>query len=119
MPFIGVLIGWIVRFFGPFMVAVSAGFLVSLTDWGHDMLIWLFDQLLDLAVTALIDVCTCGVVSGNANFGFLQSAWAALPIQILGMARLLGLSIILPIIVCALTIRFFLQMIPGVRWGSK
>lgn len=119
MPFVGVLISWFARFFGPWLALLAGGFLVSLTDWGHDQMVWAFDQLLGLGVDALLVV---GGVSGSSDpFTGLgvQTAWASLPVEVLGMARHLWLPQLLAVIIAALGVRFVLQMIPGVRWGSK
>lgn len=94
--------------------------LVSLVERGFealwamlkDMVCWALDGVMGAGVS-LLNTFNDQLPSQN-----LSSAWAQLPAEVLGMASALGLGEALAIIVAALIIRFLLQMIPFVRWGS-
>lgn len=77
-----------------------------------DMVIWALDGVMGAGVAILN---TFGEQLTVQNF---SSAWSQLPAEVIGMASALGIGEALGIIVAALIIRFLLQTIPFVRWGS-
>lgn len=74
-----------------------------------DLFCWLFDGLLGIAVAALNLI--------NVPFN-PQSYYALIPPETANMLGVIGASQALAMIVSALVIRFGLQTIPFVRWGS-
>lgn len=83
-------------------------FVLLLKDLGA----WALDVLFDL-----IDLVLTGFDSVLPENPF-QSYWNGLPSDVTGMAVAIGLPEAMGIIVAALTIRFLLQLVPFVRWGS-
>lgn len=77
-----------------------------------DLLLWGLDQLLNLVVYIVN-----GLTWNFSGFSPVQY-WNALSPDLLNALNLLGVPIALGLIVAALTIRFILQIIPFVRWGS-
>lgn len=84
---------------------------VALWDMVRDAACWVFEQSLEIAITAL-----------NAfDFTALTSqagAWAGLPAQVLEVLAAVGLTTCLGLIVTAIGIRLMLQLIPFTRLGS-
>lgn len=121
MPLVLWLAGWIVRVILPYGVVFGTGLLLAFSDLWMDTAINIFDALLGLAVKVFYEACnacTLGAFNPNDVTSFANS-FGSLPVEIVGMATLLDLPRALGIVVCALVIRFVLQMIPFVRWGSK
>lgn len=83
-------------------------FVLLLKDLGA----WVLDVIFDL-----IDLAMSGLDAILPNNPF-QSYWNALPGQVTGMAIAIGFQEAMGIIVAALLVRFLLQLIPFVRWGS-
>jgi hypothetical protein len=84
----------------------------ALWTMATDFACWVLDGLLGAGVS-LLTALNNQVPSYNLN-----TAWSGLPVEVAGMAAALGVGEALAIIVAALVIRFILQMIPFVRWGS-
>lgn len=112
MPFVAWIAGWVVRVILPWVVALASGIFVAQTDWFQDQAVWVFDQLLSLAVNV------AGQVGADLPANNFSSSWAALPADFVGMASELGLPESLAAVTAALVVRFLLQAIPFVRWGS-
>jgi len=82
----------------------------------QDYLCWSFDGILSLAISILGGVCNaCGLDSGMLD---VAAVIALLPAGLIGLLVALGFGSAMKMVICALVIRFFLQMIPLVRWGS-
>jgi hypothetical protein len=97
------IVGW----FGDLFVDVfEAGW-----DFLTDVICWVFDKGLGVAVSAMASLDVTGV---TANI----SAWGSLPAEVLNILSLLGIGTASTIIVSAITIRLTLQLIPFVRLGS-
>jgi hypothetical protein len=80
-------------------------------DMLGDFWLFLFDMVLDGAI-GLLDT------TGTA-FTFNPATYiSALPTETVNIIGLLGIGECTTIIVAAITIRFLLQLIPFVRWGS-
>ena len=86
--------------------------LLTLFDILKDFFLWGFEQLLSVCVFALqgLDALAEGLD--------IASYFSAIPPETAYMLNQIGLSQALGMIVTALSIRFLLQMIPLVRWGS-
>lgn len=85
----------------------------TLVNMLQDMVLWVFDQL-GHAVTFLL---------GLLDFDFMESttfqdAVNNLPPQVLNVFYILGLPYCLGLIVSAIFIRLFMQLIPFTRLGS-
>lgn len=89
--------------------AVFVQVFVDLWEMLTDLPIWFVDQALGVAV---------GAIAALPVPAWDNSAWSNLTAEALNMAGLIGLDYCLGIIGTALLIRFGLQMIPFVRWGS-
>lgn len=72
---------------------------------------WPFDQVLQVAVSAINAVPLGGISSS------LQG-WGGVPAEVMNLLSLLGVGTALTIIGAAIGIRFALQLIPFVRLGS-
>ena len=98
------ILAWIVSL----LVSVFGGLWAMLTD----LLLWSLDQLLNL-----VQYIVNGLHWDFSSFSPVQY-WNALGPDLLNALNLLGVPIALGMIVAALAIRFVLQIIPFVRWGS-
>lgn len=76
-----------------------------------DLPVWVFDQVLQLALTAIQQLDLSTLTS-------YTSTWGELPAEVLNVLGLIGLSEALGIITVAVLIRLVLQLIPFVRLGS-
>jgi len=83
----------------------------SLWDMTKDVFCYVFEQLLDLVISTINSID----VSGLFNYAL---SWTGLPAEILNVMGLLGFGTAAAIITSAVLIRFTLQAIPLVRWGS-
>lgn len=82
----------------------------------QDYLCWAFDALLSLVIEVLGGVCNACGLSGEMLD--VASVFALLPAGLIGLLGALGFVDAIKLITCALIIRFVLQTIPFVRWGS-
>ena len=97
----------IIQWFSDEFVAIFK----ALWDLVKDAFCWVFEQILGIITSALNSLD----VSGLANY---VGGWSGLPAEILNVMGLLGFGTAAGIITAAVVIRFILQMIPFVRWGS-
>lgn len=90
---------------------VKAAFL-AVFDLAKDAVCWALDGFMGVAVGAanLLDV--------SALSSYASGMWSGLPGEVLNVLGLIGLGTALQIIGAALVIRFVLQTVPFVRWGS-
>ena len=84
---------------------------VDLWEFITDAFVWVFDSVLEIAASAIGSLDVGGIPQ-------LSSVVGTLPGEILNILGLLGVGSALGIVMAALTIRFALQMIPFVRFGS-
>lgn len=104
----------------PDFIARLASWLLALLKNLFDSLVlllkdlgaWTLDVIFDLIELAMEGLST--VLPDNP----FQGWWNSLPLEVTGMANALGLPEALALIVGALIVRFLLQLIPFVRWGS-
>ena len=85
---------------------------LSVYDMLKDFFFWVIDSLLDVAVFMLDGV---GSIVGTLD---VTQYFSSIPPETSYILSLIGLSQALGMIVSCLIIRFTLQMIPFVRWGS-
>lgn len=104
---------------GRFLTLLPAWFLavfsivfVSLFDLGRDVLAWLFEQALSIALS------TVGQIDLDFSVFDPSRYWASIPADVINVLALLHLPQCVGIIVAAATVRFLLQLIPFVRLGS-
>ena len=83
----------------------------ALWDMVTDVFVWVFDQVLGIAVTALGALDVSGITPALGAMGNLPGN----VIEVLGAA---GVGPALGVVVAAIGIRFMLQLIPFVRLGS-
>jgi hypothetical protein len=94
------------------LLSIISSVFVGLWTLLTDFFIFILDQLFDLVLY---------IVGGMSwDFGAFSPAtyWAMLPADLISVLNLIGVPIALGMIVAALGIRFVLQLIPFVRWGS-
>lgn len=102
-------------------------FIARLANWLLALLKNLFDSLVLLlkdlgawtldVVFDLIGLAMEGLDSVMEANPF-QGWWNGLPTEVTGMANAIGLPEAMGAIIAALVVRFLLQLIPFVRWGS-
>lgn len=80
-------------------------------DFFMDGVCWVFDKLLDLALSAVSGL-NVSAISGAV------SAWGSIPPEVMNILSLLNVGTAIAIISAAITIRLVLQLIPFVRLGS-
>lgn len=95
-----------IRWIGDLFVAVF----VALWDMAKDAFAWVFDQVMDVAVSAVAAVD----VSGLEGWG----AWGQLPAELLNVMAVLRVDEAVAIIMAAIGIRLVLQLVPFTRLGS-
>ena len=85
---------------------------LTIGEFFKDIFIWIFEQVLSLVILILDGL--------SAMFDELNIASYinGIPSSVTYFASASGLSEAMGMIITALTIRFFLQLIPFVRWGS-
>ncbi|BCX89515.1 hypothetical protein MIN45_P1888 [Methylomarinovum tepidoasis] len=99
-----------------------------ITDWARwllDVVVQIFVDLGELALDvvwgaldSIISVAV-GLLSALPAPSFdLAGALGGLPAEMINVAGLIGLGQAIGIVIAALGVRFVLQMIPFVRWGS-
>lgn len=99
---IAAAINWI----GLLFVAVF----VALWDMVVDAASWVFEQMMDVAISAVSAIDMSGL---QASVG-----WGSLPAELLNILALIGVAEASAIIVSALGIRLVLQLVPFTRLGS-
>jgi hypothetical protein len=83
----------------------------ALWDLIKDAFCWIIEQSLGIVTVTLNSLD----VSGLMNYA---SSWGGLPSEIINVMGLLGFGTAAAIVTSAVVIRFILQLIPFVRWGS-
>ena len=96
-----------VEWFGRLFVAVFE----ALWDLLRDALTWPFEQIMDVAVSAVQALDLSGLTG-------LAQGWGSLPGDVINILALLGVGEAAAIILAAIGIRLVLQLIPFVRLGS-
>lgn len=86
--------------------------ILSLFDLLKDFFIWIMEQLMDVAILMLDGV---GSLMSGLDIAQYMSFLPAETVSILGQ---IGLSQAMGMIVTSISVRFILQTIPFVRWGS-
>lgn len=85
---------------------------LSLYDMLKDLFIWILEQLSNVGLMVLDGV-------GSLLSGLdVASYWGGIPPETAYYLNIIGLSQGLGMIITCLGIKFILQMIPFVRWGS-
>lgn len=97
----------VVSWFGGLFVAVFVGLWWLVTDG----FVWIFDQIMSVAVSGVGSVSTGSIPS-------LGNYWGSLPAELLNVLGLIGFGEAFAILAAALAVRFALQLIPFVRLGS-
>ncbi len=103
--------GWLDSFLAWVLETIQSVF-VGVWEMLKDVLFFAVDSIFLLVIY---------IVNGIAwSFGDFNPTqyWNALPPEILNTANLVGVPIAVSMIVAALGIRFVIQMIPFIRWGS-
>lgn len=95
--------------FGQWLLAVLAQLVKDFWNFFTDIICWAFDGLLDISVSAL------NAISIPFDPGLYYSM---VPSDVAAMLGYIKVPQAVAIIVSALLVRFLLQMIPFVRWGS-
>ena len=85
---------------------------LSVFEMLKDFFIWIMESLMTVAVAILDGV---GAVMGGLDVAQYMSF---LPPETISILSQIGLSQAMGMIVTCLTVRFIIQMIPFVRWGS-
>ncbi len=91
------------------LLAVFKQIFIDLWNIATDAICWLFEGLLSIAVSALNAI--------DAPFD-PQTYYSLIPPETVQMMGAIGVTQAITIVVGALVIRFTLQTIPFVRWGS-
>jgi len=86
--------------------------LLSLMDMLKDIFIWCLEQLMNIGKLLLDGV---GAMMSGLD---IASYFSQIPPETAYFLNLLGVSQAMGMIVTCLSIRFLLQIIPFVRWGS-
>lgn len=84
---------------------------ISLWDFVKDFFYWIFETITNVAVGLITSLDVSGIASHTGAFG-------SIPAVILNVCGLLHMGTCMAIIGSALVIRFILQLIPFVRFGS-
>lgn len=105
------MLDWFVGAFNDFIDFLYR-LLLTLFDMLKDIFIWIMEQLLNLGQLLLSGM-------GSLLSGLdIASYWSLIPPETGYYLNVLGVSQAPGMIVTALSIRFLLQLIPFVRWGS-
>jgi len=86
--------------------------MLSLFDMLKDFFIWIMESLMDVALLMLDGV---GAMMSGLDVAQYMSF---LPPETISTLSQIGLSQAMGMIITCISIRFILQMIPFVRWGS-
>lgn len=95
--------------FAAWLIAIFKQIFIDLWNICTDLVCWLFEGLLQISVAALDAIDT----PFNP-----QTYYAMIPPETAAVMGYIGVPQAISIIVAALVIRFTLQTIPFVRWGS-
>lgn len=95
--------------FAAWFIAVFKQIFIDLWNIGTDFICWMFEGLLQISVNALDAIDT----PFNP-----QTYYAMIPQEAASLMGYIGVPQAISIVVAALVIRFTLQTIPFVRWGS-
>lgn len=95
--------------FASWLLQVVSRVFADLWNIFTDLFCWAFDSILGIAIAAL------SAISVPFN---PQTYYALIPPGTVQMLGAIGVTQALSIIVAALVVRFILQTIPFVRWGS-
>lgn len=101
----------IIDFF-PWLWSFLKQLFIALMNILQDFMSWIFEELLDLAISLL------NSVPGVETLQQLSQYYGGLPSEVLSMMGLIGIPEATGIIVTAILIRLFLQLIPFTRLGS-
>ena len=85
---------------------------LSLFDMFKDFFIWIMESLLDVAIVMLDGV---GALMNGLD---VAQYFSALPPETSYMLSQVGLSQAMGMVITSISVRFILQTIPFVRWGS-
>lgn len=86
--------------------------MLTLFDILKDFFYWIFDEILSFCILVLDGM-------GSLLDGLsVAQYFSALPPETVAILSQIGLSEAMGMVITSLTIRFFLQVIPFVRWGS-
>lgn len=85
----------------------------SLLTLLKDFFLWIMEQLLALAKTAMD-----GMTGFDSIIAAAASTWSAIPPEVVAVLQAIGLGTALGLIAAAILIRLALQLIPFVRLGS-
>ena len=86
--------------------------LLSLLDMLKDLFYWIMEQLLSFGALILSGI---GSLMSGLN---ISQYMGFLPPETIHIISIIGLGEAMGMIVTCLMVRFFLQLIPFVRWGS-
>lgn len=114
MQTISDVLGWILEKIVQFATYVKDLYLQVFKDaWEMltDTWVWVFDQMLSVAVSALGSLDLSGITQHT-------NAWGSLPSEVLEVTSALGLGSALAVIGAAILIRMLLQLVPFTRLGS-
>src|SRR3569623_92549 len=103
---------WLGDFFA-WLVVFAKSCVLTLLDMFKDLFLWVVEQVLTL-VMSLLNTLPLGDLTAYTP----QSWVGSLGGEVINILGLIGAGECLGIIVTALVVRFFLLMIPMVRWGS-
>lgn len=95
--------------FAAWLLQVVVRIFKDLWNMVTDVFCWLFDGLLAIAIGAISVI--------DVPFD-PQTYYAMIPPDVVNMLGVIGITQALAMIVASLVIRFILQTIPFVRWGS-
>lgn len=84
---------------------------VALWDFARDVACWPFEQVMDIALSAISAIDLSGITA-------YTSTWGTLPAEIVNVLGLLGVGEASVIIITAIGVRLVLQLIPFTRLGS-
>lgn len=104
----------------PDFIARFANWLLALIKNLFDSFVLMLKDLGAWTLDIIFDVVEAAMTGLDALLpdNPFQGWWNSLPPEVNGMANALGLPEALGLIVAALVVRFLLQLIPFVRWGS-
>ena len=85
---------------------------LSVFEMLKDLFIWIIEQLFNIGILLLDGL---GALMSGLN---VASYWGGIPPETAAMLSQIGLSEAIGMVLICLPIRFLLQTIPFVRWGS-
>lgn len=105
------MLDWLASRFNDF-VDFMWRLVLSLFDMLKDFFIWIMEQLINIGLLLLDSV---GLMLEGLD---IASYWGLIPPETAYFLNAIGISQAVGMIVTCLGIRFLLQIIPFVRWGS-